>query len=87
MSVCALSTARSCACAARIDAATTSGRSARVKALAHLYFDEQEAGPAAGSTLAGPVCVTGSATVDTENSSTVLTVQKSCAGREPEPST
>ncbi len=63
-----------------IDAATTSRRSARVSALAHLYFDEQEAGPAARSTLAGPVCVTGSATVDTDNSSTVLTVQRSCSG-------
>jgi hypothetical protein len=64
----------------QIDAATTSGRSARVKAQAHLYFDEQEAGPSAGSSLAGPVCVTGSSTVDTDNSSTVLTVLTSCAG-------
>jgi hypothetical protein len=63
-----------------IDAAKKSGRSARVKAQAHLYFDEQEAGPAAGSTLAGPVCVTGSSTVDTDNSSTVVTVVTSCTG-------
>ena len=63
-----------------IDAATTSGRSARVKAQAHLYFDEQEAGPAARSTLAGPVCITGSSTVDTDNSSTVVTVRTTCPG-------
>lgn len=63
-----------------IDAASTSGRSARVKAQAHLYFDEQEAGPAAGSTLAGPVCITGSSTVDTDNSSTAVTVVTSCPG-------
>jgi hypothetical protein len=61
-----------------IDAAKKTGRSARVKGNAHLYFDEQEAGPAAGSTLAGPVCVTGSSTVDTDNSSTVVTVLTSC---------
>ncbi len=42
-----------------IDAAGGTGRSARVKAQAHLYFDEQEAGPMAGSSLAGPVCVDG----------------------------
>jgi hypothetical protein len=63
-----------------IDAATTSGRSARVKAQAHLYFDEQEAGPGARSTLAGPVCITGSSTVDTDNSSTAVTVRTSCPG-------
>jgi hypothetical protein len=62
-----------------IDAATSSGRSARLKAQAHLYFDEQSKGPAAKSTLAGPVCVTGSATVDTDNSSTVVTVTTSCS--------
>jgi hypothetical protein len=64
----------------QIDAASGSGRSARVKAQAHLYFDEQEAGPSAGSSLAGPVCVTGSSTVDTDNSSTVVTVVTSCPG-------
>jgi hypothetical protein len=63
-----------------IDAASSSGRSARVKAQAHLYFDEQEAGPSAGSSLAGPVCVTGSSTADTDNSSTALTVVTSCPG-------
>jgi hypothetical protein len=61
-----------------IDASGGTGRSARVKAQAHLYFDEQEAGPAAGSSLAGPVCVTGSSTADTDNSSTVITVVTSC---------
>jgi hypothetical protein len=64
----------------KIDAATATGRSARVKAQAHLYFDEQEAGPSAGSSLAGPVCVTGSSTADTDNSSTVITVVTSCPG-------
>lgn len=62
----------------KIDAAGATGRSARVKAQAHLYFDEQEAGPSAGSSLAGPVCVTGSSTADTDNSSTVITVVTSC---------
>jgi len=61
-----------------IDAAGATGRSARVKGQAHLYFDEQEAGPAAGSSLAGPVCVEGSSTADTDNSSTVITVVTSC---------
>jgi hypothetical protein len=61
-----------------IDAAAGTGRSAHVKAQAHLYFDEQEAGPAAGSSLAGPVCVTGGSTADTDNSSTVITVLTSC---------
>jgi hypothetical protein len=64
----------------KIDAASASGRSARAKAQAHLYFDEQEAGPAASSSLAGPVCVTGSSTADTDNSSTVITVVTSCPG-------
>ena len=62
----------------KIDAAGGTGRSARVKAQAHLYFDEQEAGPSAGSSLAGPVCVTGTSTADTDNSSTVITVVTSC---------
>jgi hypothetical protein len=64
----------------KIDAASASGRSARVKAQAHLYFDEQEAGPGAGSSLAGPVCTTGGSTADTDNSSTVITVVTSCPG-------
>jgi hypothetical protein len=64
----------------QIDAATTSRRSARVKNSAHLYFDEQEAGPTARSTLSGPVCVTTSGTVDTENSSTALTIVRTCSG-------
>ena len=64
----------------QIDAATTSRRSARVKASAHLYFDEQEAGPTARSTLSGPVCVTTSGTVDTENSATTLTIVRTCSG-------
>jgi hypothetical protein len=58
--------------------AAGTGRSARVKGQAHLYFDEQEAGPSAGSSLAGQVCVTGSSTVDTDNSSTVVSVVTSC---------
>lgn len=62
-----------------LDAATSSGRSARVKSQAHLYFDEQTAGPAAGSTLAGPICVTDNSSVDTDNSSTVPTVVTACA--------
>ena len=62
----------------KIDAATSTGRSAHVKAQAHLYFDEQEAGPSASSSLGGPVCVTGSSTADTDNSSTVITVVTSC---------
>src|SRR6187551_2595249 len=62
----------------KIDAAGGTGRSACVKAQAHLYFDEQEAGPAAGSSLGGPVGVTGNATADTDNSSTVITVVTSC---------
>ncbi|HWM68396.1 MAG TPA: hypothetical protein VNO35_17525 [Steroidobacteraceae bacterium] len=61
-----------------IDAATTSGRSARVKSNAHLWFDEESNGPAAGSALAGPVCVTNSSSVDTDNSSTTLTTVATC---------
>lgn len=62
----------------KIDAAGGTGRSACVKAQAHLYFDEQEAGPSAGSSLGGPVGVTGSSTVDTDNSSTVVSMVGSC---------
>lgn len=61
-----------------IDAATSSGRSARVMSQAHLFFDEQMNGPAASSTLAGPVCVTDSSSVDTYNSSTVLNTVTTC---------
>jgi hypothetical protein len=64
----------------KIDAASTSGRSARAKAAAHLYFDEQQFGPGAGSSLGGPVCITGGSTVDTDNSSTVVSVLTSCTG-------
>ena len=45
---------------------------------AHLYFDEQNNGPAASSALAGPVCVTGTSSVDTDNSSTVITATTTC---------
>jgi hypothetical protein len=62
-----------------IDAATVSGRSARVMSQAHLYFDEQSNGPTASSILAGPVCVMSNSTVDTDNSSTVvLTPANAC---------
>lgn len=60
-----------------IDAAS-SGRSARVASQAHLYFDEQDNGPAASSALAGPVCVTGTSSVDTDNSATVITTTTTC---------
>jgi hypothetical protein len=58
--------------------AATSGRSATVKSQAHLYFDEQDNGAAASSSLAGTVCVTGNSTVDTDNSSTVVNVVTTC---------
>jgi hypothetical protein len=61
-----------------IDAATTTGRSARVKNNAHLWFDEETSGPSASSTLMGPVCVTGDSTVDTDNSSTKVTTTTKC---------
>jgi hypothetical protein len=61
-----------------VDAASASGRSARVTNQAHLYFDEQGNGPAASSALAGPVCVTGTSSVDTDNSSTVITTTATC---------
>ncbi len=62
-----------------IGAASSSGRSVRLKSQAHLYFDEHENGPAASSTLAGPVCVTGNSTVDTDNSATVVNVTTTCS--------
>jgi hypothetical protein len=62
-----------------IDAATTSGRSARVRIQALLWFDEQDNGPSAKSVLAGPVCVTGNSSVDTENSATVVRIERACA--------
>jgi hypothetical protein len=58
--------------------AASSGRSATVKSQAHLYFDEQDNGPTASSSLAGTVCVTGNSTVDTDNSSTVLNIVTTC---------
>jgi|SRR5882757_2073003 len=61
-----------------IDAASSSGRSARVASGANLYFDEQLNGPIAGSTLAGPVCVTGNSNVDAGNSSTVVNITNTC---------
>ena len=61
-----------------IDAATTSGRSARVKSNAHLWFDEETSGPSARSILAGPVCITGDSTVDTDNSSTIVRTTTKC---------
>lgn len=62
-----------------IDAATASGRSGRVMNQANLFFDEQGNGPAASSTLAGPVCVSGNSSVDTDNSATVVTTVATCA--------
>jgi len=62
-----------------VGAATATGRSGRVVSGANLYFDEQSNGPAAGSTLAGPVCVIGNSSVDTSNSSTVVTTVNSCS--------
>jgi hypothetical protein len=61
-----------------VDAATASGRSARLAFGANLYFDEQLNGPAAGSTVAGPVCVASNSTVDTGNSSTAVNVTNTC---------
>jgi hypothetical protein len=58
--------------------AASSGRSATAKGQAHLYFDEQDNGSTASSSLAGSVCVTGNSTVDTDNSSTVLNVVTTC---------
>ena len=57
-----------------IDAATASGRSARLSYGANLYFDEQLNGPSASSTVAGPVCATTNSNVDTSNSATVVNV-------------
>jgi hypothetical protein len=50
-----------------------------VKAQAHLYFDELDNGPAASSTLAGPVCLTGNSSVDTDNSASVVNVTTICS--------
>jgi hypothetical protein len=66
-----------------IDAATTSGRSAWVKSHSHLWFDEEIFGPTAGSSLAGPVCVTNHSSVDTDNSSTQITTINNCADAAP----
>jgi hypothetical protein len=62
----------------QIAAASSTGRSAWVKSQSHLWFNEEQAGPGAGSTLAGPVCVTNSSSVDTDNSSTAVTTTASC---------
>jgi len=62
-----------------IDAATGTGRSAWVKSHAHLWFDEEVYGPSAGTSLAGPVCVTNNSSVDTDNSSTQFTTITNCA--------
>jgi hypothetical protein len=62
-----------------LSASTASGRSARLKSQAHLYFDEGSNGPAAGSTLAGPVCITGNSTVDTDGSATMVNVTTTCS--------
>jgi hypothetical protein len=62
-----------------IDAATGTGRSARVNSAAHLWFDEEAFGPTAGSTLAGPVCVTSDSSIDTNNSSTKVRTTAHCA--------
>jgi hypothetical protein len=62
-----------------ISASSSSGRSARAKGQAHLYFDEVVNGPAASSSLGGPVCITGNSTVDTDNSATVLNVTTTCS--------
>ena len=61
-----------------IDRATSTGRSAAVRSDAHLWFNEETAGPSAGSTLAGPVCVTSDSSVDTNNSSTVVKETSRC---------
>ena len=61
-----------------IAAATSTGRSAWVKSQSHLWFNEEIYGPSAGSTLPGPVCITNGSSVDTDNSSTVLTTTASC---------
>jgi hypothetical protein len=55
-----------------IDAATSTGRSATVRAQGHLWFNEETSGPSAASTLAGTVCVTKNSSVDVYNSSTVI---------------
>jgi hypothetical protein len=61
-----------------IDKAASTGRSATVRANAHLWFNEEAAGPTAASTLAGTVCVTANSSVDTYNSSTVVKETSPC---------
>ena len=61
-----------------IDAASGTGRSARVRAQSILWFDEEQNGPAARSVLHGPVCVIGNSYVDTNNSSTQVRTQQMC---------
>lgn len=61
-----------------IDAASSTGRSARVRAQSILWFDEEQNGPTARSVLHGPVCVIGNSYVDTNNSSTQVRTQQNC---------
>ena len=61
-----------------IDAASSTGRSARVRAQSVLWFDEEQNGPTARSVLHGPVCVIGNSYVDTNNSSTQVRTQQMC---------
>lgn len=61
-----------------IDAASGTGRSARVRAQSILWFDEEQNGPSARSVLHGPVCVIGNSYLDTNNSSTQVRTQQSC---------
>jgi hypothetical protein len=61
-----------------IDAATSTGRSARVNSDAHLWFDEEVNGPTASSTLAGPVCVSSDSSIDTNNSATHVRTTSHC---------
>ena len=61
-----------------IDAAGSTGLSARVRAQSILWFDEEKNGPTAKSVLQGPVCSTGNSHVDTHNSSTQITIEHSC---------
>jgi hypothetical protein len=62
----------------RIDAATSTGRSARVRAQSVLWFNEEQGGAAARSVLAGPICVTDNSYVDTNNSGTQVRIQDAC---------
>jgi hypothetical protein len=61
-----------------IDTASSTGRSARVRAQSILWFDEEQNGPTARSVLHGPVCVIGNSYVDTNNSSTQVRTQQNC---------